>query len=80
MEDYTKRTPNAEGTHVHIVQHKEWVEKIRQPPTAEEIAQRRKDNKIIAGIFGGLVGLGVLAFGGLIYADEKKRRKQTTVS
>ena len=75
LRDYTTRTANEEGTHVHVVQHQEWLEKIPQPPTPEEVAQKKKEDKIFAGVMGGLLGGALLLFGGLAVADSRSRRK-----
>lgn len=75
LRDYTTRTANGEGTHVHVIQHKEWFEKIKQPPTAEELAAQKKEDRIFAGIMGGLLGGALLLFGGLAVADSRARRK-----
>lgn len=80
LEDYTKRVPSEDGLTVHIVQHKEWLEKIPQPPTPQEIAeakaQRKKENRIVAGVLTGAA----LLFGGFIFYDVRQRRNTVEVN
>lgn len=76
LRDYTTRSTNDEGTVVHVVQHKEWFEKVPQPPTAEELAQRKKENRIIAGLIGGAL----LLLGGFAVVENKRSRVKTTIS
>lgn len=81
LNNYTKKTPSEDGKYVTIVQHQEWIEKIKQPPTPEEIAEakaeaeaRKKADRIV----GAVVGTIFLGFFGLVgiatWQDEKKRK------
>lgn len=79
LRDYTTRSANAEGTVVHVVQHKEWFEKIPQPPTPEEIAARKKENRILLGVMAGL-GTGALCLFGWLSLNEKRSRRGTELS
>lgn len=77
LNNYLKRTPSSDETYVVVVDHSEHVEKIRQPPTPEEIAEKKEaDNrrlKILAGT--GAFLLGVLS---LFAWSESKRPRQST--
>lgn len=73
LENYVRRTPNEDGTHVVMIEHKEWIEKIKKPLTPEEKAEKAEAAKLKAKneariAFG--VGLAVVAgIGGLVYFD-----------
>lgn len=45
LNDYTDREPSEDGTYVKVITHKERVELIEQPPTPEELEQRKEDQK-----------------------------------
>lgn len=72
LRDYIHRVPSDDGTYVRITEHREWIEKVKQPPTPEEIAARRerqkKDDKIVLGC----LGLLAVGFGAFVYFDSKR--------
>lgn len=86
LSDYTTRTPDDEGTYVHVVEHKEWIEKIKQPLTPEEKAeleaqrerQRQEDKErraFNAKVFLGFVGIVAgVAVGGVILAGKEQAK------
>ncbi len=65
LDSYTKRTNDQEGTYTIIQEHREWVEAIPQPLTAEEIAaskeRTRRSAQIVLGL--GLTAASVAAVG-----------------
>lgn len=76
LQNYTKRVPSEDGTYVIVTTHQEKIEKIKQPPTPEEIAQRKKQDRIAGGILAG-VGLAFFSFiGWAIYKDEQRLRAE----
>jgi hypothetical protein len=71
LDNYRSREPTEDGLHVKIIEHSEWFEKVKQPPTPEEIAQRKAEDKK-ANIIAGVVGVTVLgALGAIVYLDNK---------
>lgn len=76
LNNYTKRTPSEDGTYVMVVTHTERIEKIKQPPTPEEIAERKRQDKIMGMILGGMA-LAFFGFiGTMVYIDEKTRQRE----
>lgn len=45
LNDYTDRIASEDGTYVKVIVHKERIDLIEQPPTPEELAQRKDDQK-----------------------------------
>lgn len=76
LNNYTKRVPSEDGTFVIVTTHEEKIEKVKQPPTPEEIAERKKQDRIALSILG---GLGVVFFGfvgWMAHQDEKRLRQE----
>lgn len=81
LDNYTRREPSEDGQYVLITTHAERIEKIKQPPTPEEIAEAKaekakqaKKDKIFNAV---AAGFGLLFLGGLgfaAYKDEQKYR------
>lgn len=42
LENYLKREADEDGLYVKVVSHEEWIEKIRQPATPEELSYIRE--------------------------------------
>lgn len=76
LNDYTDREPSEDGTYVKVVVHKERIELIEQPPTPEELAQRKEDQKqalkLAAVLAGGAVAT-VLVLGAADVLKAKAR-------
>lgn len=72
LDDYTRRVPDEEGLYVLVTQHKEWLEEIKQPPTPQEIAQKKADERAALKVLGWVAASVVGVFGALIYLDGKK--------
>ena len=84
LNNYSDRETNEAGTHVRVVEHKEWWEKVPQPPvplTSEEMAletarleaqatKNRRDGKMAIAV--GFVVASVI--GGAVYVDHRYNR------
>jgi hypothetical protein len=75
LESYTKREPSDDGTYVKITSHSERIEKIKQPPTPEEKAAQQKQERIAAGVVGGIVLGFVGLVGWLSWLDSKEPKR-----
>lgn len=76
LNNYITKEPSDDGTYVKIITHSERIEKIRQPLTPEEIAEKKKQDKIAAGIIG-TVAIAFFGFiGWVTYQDEKQHRNR----
>ena len=81
LNNYTTKVPSEDGKYVKITSHTERIELIKQPPTPEEIAERKrleeeekaaekKFLRIVGGILGGFLAL---VFG-MAWYDERQHR------
>ena len=78
-----KRVEVEGGTHVLVVDHKEYLEKKRQPPvppTAEELEQRRlreeqdqEHKQLVAKLWAGVVSLGMLVTGVVVVLERRNK-------
>lgn len=73
LQNYTKRTPNEDGTHVVVITHEEHIEKIKQPPTPEEVAQAREDRRFRQKLLAGFGAVTVVVIG-VVGVVERNRR------
>lgn len=76
LNNYVKRSEVEGGTHVHVVEHKEHLEKKRVPavpPTAEEIAQERDHKKFVAKLWAGVVAVGIVVAGAAVVIDSRQK-------
>lgn len=74
LQDYTTREPSEDGTYVKVIVHKERIELIEQPPTPEEIAQRKEDQKQALKLFAIVAGGAVASVVVLGAADVIKAK------
>jgi hypothetical protein len=74
LENYVKRTPSEDGQYVTVVRHSEKIELIPQPPTPEEIAARKEQDKMFIKVFAG-IGVAFFGFIGLMTALEVRGEK-----
>lgn len=80
LNNYTNReTLEDNDTHVLVVEHKEYLEKIQKPvppPTPEEVAaekeERREYRKLVAKLWAGVAAIGVVVGGTIVVVDRVK--------
>lgn len=77
LNDYTDRQPSEDGTYVKVVVHRERIELIEQPPTPEEIAQKKADQDRAFKIGAVLIGAGVVTVVTLGAVDVLKARARS---
>jgi hypothetical protein len=70
----------VEDTHVLVVEHKEYLEKLAVPPTDEELAQAREEKKFLAKIWAGVAAISVVVVGTTIVIVERSNRKPVTIA
>lgn len=86
LENYKRRAPSADGTYVLVTTHTERIEMIPQPPTPEEVAERKaerekqeaaqaKSDKRTAIVVGTLTTLFLSGLGFLMYKDLENQRE-----
>lgn len=80
LNSYSKRTASEDGKYVVIVEHKEKMELIKQPPTPEELAHQRKIETIGMYLLGGVLVVGGVLFGWALYEQDKEYRRQQRVA
>lgn len=71
LQDYTAREPSEDGKYVKVTIHKERIELIEQPPTAEEI-EAQKEQRRLNVVVGAVVATGLLGLAGILQVLDRR--------
>ena len=83
LKNYTSRKQLDNGTHVKVIEHHEFLEKVPVPPmpkSAEEIAQEREDKRFMAKLWAGVASVAVVVVGTVIIVERSQSRKPVELS
>ena len=83
LKNYTSRKQLDNGTHVKVIEHHEFLEKVPvpiAPPTPEEIAQEREEKRFVAKLWAGVASVAIVVVGTVVIVERTQARKPQVIS
>jgi len=82
LKNYTSRKQLDNGTHVKVIEHHEFLEKVPvpiAPPTPEELEKQREEKHFIAKLWAGVAAVAIVAVGTVVIVERSQARKTHTL-